>query len=1176
MYLARLELHGFKSFAQRTVLTFNSGLTALVGPNGCGKSNIVDAIRWVLGEQRARLLRADRMEQVIFNGSKTRKPLGMAEVSLTFHNDRGLLPAPYTEIRITRRLYRDGYSEYLLNGVLCRLRDIQELLWDTGMGTDAYSVIELGMVEGLLSEGAEGRRRLLEEAAGITRFRQHRQLALRKLDNTAADLARVYDLIAEVERQVRALERQARKAQERQRLEARIWALERRLLEHEQETLNRKWEELQERLRAVEAESSLAQTERAQRAAELGSLEERLSALEEHLGQDQAERDRQAEALQRLQAERLRKELSLKHIEERTRQLAERIEALETREGALTERQRQIAAELAQLQGELGELQTAWQEAETALLERKSALEAARKSWEQVRAERDRLTRQLYEIRLEIERRSSDRAQRAARLETLEGARATLQTELLRRQERLQTLAEQNERLQAAWEVHVRKQTELEAEQAHRERRLQSLKTEQEATQARLAHLEAEERWLEEFLSAHEGFGAPVRFLLSRPNAGIRPWPVLDLLEVDPADEAALSAALGPLAEALVVETWQEALEGARLLRESGQGKALFIVLEGLPESAPWPEIPPGAVRLAERVRPRDPRWKGLRDQLLGAVAWVPDWENISSLTARYPDLLWVSPNGDRLEGPAYWRTGGDEASFVLNVFSARRRLKELKRLRRALMARSAELETSLSEEARALEVLKEALKEHARALRDLERGRERISQEQARLEAEHRLLKKEDEALERERQALEQSRPEWETKQLEQSASEISYALARQEALYTHWEGRVRELETAWTEALTAEQAARLAYAEAHNRIEALSREAEPLARELLQLERERDEAYRRRMSALEELENLRTELRGLEAELQGHQVALKALQRRCLEREAMIRELRAQLRRHEASLRDTERRLSVLGELRQELLVACARLETERAHLEARRAELEARPSTEEIQADLFDPQAAAAELEHARTRLAEIGPTNALALEAYQEERERLRFLYAQRDDIEAAMRDVRRTLEEATEEAHRRFRQTFEAIREHFRTVLGLLFEEVEEADLRLSDPSNPLESDVLPYLRPRGKRPSSIQQLSGGEKALTALALLFALYLVKPSPFCILDEVDAPLDDANTMRFLRLLEGFRDRTQFIVVTHNKRTMEAAETLYGITMEEPGVSKVVAARLLEVPS
>ena len=1176
MYLSKLELQGFKSFADRTVLHFDPGITAIVGPNGCGKSNLVDAVRWVIGEQRARVLRSERMEHVIFNGTARRRPVGMAEVLLTIENTRGILPLHYSEVTIGRRLYRSGESEYLLNGTPCRLRDIQELFMDTGMGAGAYSVIELKMIEDILSDNAQDRRHLFEEAAGITRYKLRRTQTLRKLDATRGDLTRLRDLIEEVRRQVNTLKRQADRAERYRRYRGELRALEQALLRHDYDRLREQanaleglLDEVQTRLReartryeTLEAEQTELQQQLTQTEATLEAAQKRLHTLQHRLQALESESRLLDERLRaaRSEQERLRREAKeAEHQEQRLQQ------ALEAAEAAVREAMPRYEA------------------AEAALRQALEARNAAQHALEQQR-ERVRETRRLLqqaEQTLHEARRRLDR--QSNRRELLEQERKRLNAEQKTLGAQLQTLeAEQEETLrkrETARQACEQLRKEIEALEAHRQELRQQIAARDEALhrlERRLEAVRAEARLLEQVLTAYEDFPEAVPFLARTPGWTEAPLQtVADLLGIAPELQPALDAALGEQAAWIVVATEEEARQALRLLREAEKGRATFIVLEGLAAPAE-PAAIPGARPLLDHVRLARPELRPLAASLLHDAYLVDNLETARRL-ARATPARFFTPQGEWIDSRNWWHGGSLQAprSPLSGRLDRRERLAALQDEATSLETKIARLRDERATLEQQLQALpfgarQQALREAEQTLRALEQQatrqevtRETLRQRLAALEARRAQLDDEQETLNAELQTLRQA-----LAQAEQAATERQAALQEAEAA-------LQQAETGYRTAMEQLNQAQLQAAETRNRLENLRREQQQLRQRLEGLQRRQQERAeqqeklatrlaqdQKRRRAIEAERNARSaELPPAEAEVQQLRQQLVTL-RTAFERvERQLRELRRayeqeqqQERQYQVQLAETRTRLAALAEHARE-------------HLDVDDPSRLPEPPAE------FDVQQTREQIETLRRRMANLGTVNELALEQYREEKERLDFLLAQQQDLESAEATLETTIQEINQTAAARFLETFETIRRNFQELFRELFGSDARADLVLADPNDPLESPIEILARPRGKRPSTLAQLSGGEKALTAIALLFALYLTKPSPFCILDEVDAPLDEANVERFMRLLRSFAHDTQFILITHNLRTMELSDRLYGVTMQEPGVSTLVSVRLEE---
>jgi chromosome segregation protein len=1178
MYLSKLELQGFKSFADRTVLYFDPGITAIVGPNGCGKSNLVDAVRWVIGEQRARVLRSERMEHVIFNGTARRKPVGMAEVLLTVENTRGVLPLHYSEVTIGRRLYRSGESEYLLNGTVCRLRDIQELFMDTGMGAGAYSVIELKMIEEILSDNAQDRRHLFEEAAGITRYKLRRTQTLRKLEATRGDLARLRDVIEEVQRQVDTLKRQADRAERYRRHREALRALEQALVRHDYEqlrlqidALSNAHQEAQQRLREIRTRYAALEAEQETLRQQLAQVE---SALEAALAQ-QRNLQGQLQALEsetRLLEERLanaRREKSRfeQELAEARRLEAQLQQSLATVEAALQEA-------IPQRQQAETELQKAIQARETAqsiLMQRQSAVHQARRQLQQAEqtlheAQRqlDRLSNQREFLEQECKRIETERATITRQLQDLEAqqhqlsaqqAAARQQLEILR--EELATLQTQQEQLQAAYEAH-RQQLH------HVERRREAVL--------------AEIRLLEGLLSAYESFPDAVPFLARTPGWSNAPLEtVADVLGIAPELQPALEAALGERATWIVVATEAEAQRALDLLGNAQKGRATFIILERL-SPPPLPLELPGAQPLLAHVRLARPELRTLAALLLHHTYLVDDLEAARQAALATPaPARFFTPSGEWIDSRGWWHGGSTQpprASFSSRL-DHRDRLAALRQEQQVLEEERARLQQAMQRLTQTLQNLPleqqhNALQKAEQTLRIQEQHLLRLNIEQENHRHRSEALKKRANELSKEQTALEAALATQQEK-VHQAESDLRrYQAALEEA-----EGQFRQAEEAYHAAMEQLSQVQLRAAEARNRqenleqerrqikqrLDGLHRRQQELAHQLAQWTQRLREDQDRREAVRQEQEALNTAQPPIEAEVQRlrtHTLELRAAAER-LERQ--LRELRrayeeAQQQAQQYDLRLTEARTRLEG-----LLVHS------REHLGIDNPHQLPDPPSD------FNAGQAREEVERLRRRLETLGVVNELALEQYDQEKPRLDFLLAQQQDLESAEATLQTTIGEINQTAVKRFLETFETIRRNFQQLFRQLFGDDAAADLKLLDPNDPLESPIEILARPRGKRPSTLAQLSSGEKALTAIALLFALYLTKPSPFCILDEVDAPLDEANIERFMRLLRSFADHTQFILVTHNLRTMELADRLYGVTMQEPGVSTLVGVRLQE---
>lgn len=1172
MKIKRVEILGFKSFVEKTVLDFPQSITGVVGPNGCGKSNVVDAIRWVMGEQSAKNLRGRSMEDVIFGGSETRKPLGMAEVSLVFSNADGLAPPKfrdYAEIMVTRRLYRNGDSEYLINKTPCRLLDITELFMDTGVGARAYSIIEQGKIGMILNAKPEERRFLIEEAAGVTKYKSRKKTALRKIEATKQNLLRLGDIVSEVRRQMNSLRRQAQKAQryrafreELKKIETRF-ALERyRELQEEHDQVARREREQQRMLeeasgRLEEGEVRLEELRLGQvaREKEVAQAQERvfhltaeIQKVEGHIelgGKELAGLDRQKE---RLAAE--------------TEEIAGRLVALDQEEEALRESQTAFGEELAGEQRRLADEER--QVEDLAGLEQELAgrLEEARTGLYALLTDLSRMGTQYEEAQRRLEgleeRASRNRAEAVTVREQMEEAEeliAALETTLENFRQRRAFLQGEEERLKETL-LSLRRRLE------ENENTLLVRREELNRHRSRLESLQQLER-------SFEGYGAGVRTLLGEASfQGRFGSMVADVLEVPASYEVAVEAVLGDRLQALPAAA-EEALPALAFLREKG-GRCTFL-LPGAARS--FPRFQSGTP-LLDLVQPR-PGSEQVVAALLAGVFLVDRLDPF--LAAPLPvGITLVTEAGETLSGRGEL-TGGGRESLDQGVLHKKREIKELA----ALVERSAAEVETLQEERRslrdALAAAEEEQREAAAALHrkelkvvDSEKDLTRLREDAGRLLERLEVLSLEEDQLHEEREDLQrllQDASRGRAEQERQKAAQEQTVTRLQEELQI----RRRELEMV-REHLTA---LKVSVASIREREEGNRRSLERLAaareelygrQALLKGQSEEGEEEKEHLRA--ELERLRTELDLLFRRREEEKARYEQLRERFEEGSGRIEEQEEWLKKLRAQLGDAREGLSAQQLRGRELVMEAEHLR--QAILDRYRLDLaEGLPEPGEP----FDAGQGERRLEELRRLIDDLGEVNLTAIEEFKELEERFQFLTSQQEDLRQSLEDLQKAITKINRTTRKRFRETFDQVNAKFQEVFPRLFRG-GRAELKLTDEEDLLETGIDIVVQPPGKKLQNVTLLSGGEKALTAVALIFAIFLIKPAPFCLLDEVDAPLDDANIGRFNEMLCEMARDSQFIFITHNKRTMEIAETLYGVTMEEPGVSKLVSVRMNEV--
>ena len=1155
MRLTKLEIHGFKSFADRIEMVFEPGVTAIVGPNGCGKSNVSDAVRWVLGEQRAKTLRGAKMEEVIFQGSSARRPVNVAEVSLHFENDDGSLDIPYREVVITRRLSRSGESEYFLNSSPCRLRDIHDMVRGTGLGADSGVVIESKMVDALLSDRPDDRRELFEEAAGVGLYRDRKRSAERRLEETATDMARIDDLISEVQSQVRSLARQRKHAERHGELMARRFTLEVAHASREMDAWRGDLLRLEERVTSLRTEVPGEEERlRSAESARDAALAARTTAEARRTELGRLVND------QRESTQQLRGEIAV--AEERLRNSTSRRERAEEerREGdAVAGR---VSTELERASAELAQLEAALAAADEALggharheEEVRAALSVARSNVEHG----DRTLRELREElhRADLDRQSSERerSETAARRSTLEAEQAHLidAAEASRRD----LAAAEDAAAIAATRVA---ETTVAADDARdfalraRERenaaRTDLLRADElhTASVAKLNALEALER---------ERVGlapAAARLLKERGifGEGAVLGPLSDFISADANSAGLVERFLGATVNAVLVRD-RAVAEAVRAWHASAEpGPLLLLPVDSLVEQpADASDLPNGLGRLVAASSPAS----GWVRSLLGRV--TPMESGTAFVDAR--GAIWL-PAAESGPGPLRRRAEIVELKqAVTNSAIARHNAAAAAESERATLA-AAE---------RAAIVAQEAATQAARAnveAADHSAALARQHQRAAREAAEARAL------IERlgEREASTASRLET----LASSAQEIGARISEHEAAVSAAREMLVTAEQRQDEARDQRTASQIRRAQAQAQLEVAVDRRRHLSDEFASATG-RLESLQLELTTLSSADTqLSQQLSQWQSDLDARQATLEDAEQKLADAELAVREVDARLTSDEHALTEMRHHVAALGEELHSAELRYTELSGRRTAIRER-LEAEWKKPVDELLAGAetleLDDETLRAEAAIVREQLDALGPVNPLAIEEHEEETKRLEFLTTQRDDLNSAKSSLQQAIREIDTTARELFLQTFVKVRENFRNIFMTLFGG-GECDLRLENPESPLEGDIEIHASPRGKRTQRIHLLSSGEKALVALSLLFGIFLTKPSPFCLLDEVDAPLDDQNIGHFVRMLNRFKANTQFIVITHNPRTTtEAADAVYGVTMQEPGVSSLVSVRM-----
>ncbi|MDZ7772325.1 MAG: chromosome segregation protein SMC [Balneolaceae bacterium] len=1170
MYISELELQGFKSFAYKTRIRFDSGITAIVGPNGCGKSNVVDAMRWVLGEQRPTMLRSSTMSNVIFNGTSKKNALGMAEVDLTFVNNKGLLPTEYNEVTISRRLYRSGESEYLINGTTCRLKDIHDLFMDTGMSSDAYSVIELKMVEEILNDRNNDRRRLFEEAAGVTRYKDKRKKTFRKLDDTMGDLQRLEDILSEVRKKVNSLEKQAEKAKAAKEYREELTFLDKALHRFEYANIQEELEPLQERIANAEKEKK----EIMGSAEELEQAAEKARATLTDKEREQSEAQRRVNQLQS----------SIRDLETSLKITREKISNEEGVIGQYTKDIEQGEADLEELRGLFKSTRKKLEGFDSELERAENNLEASKERYAEIQKE-------FTEAREELEKLEKERARCTEKIGELQNRRVRLESRIENSEDdderiageidglekRIEEIAGEREELKKkhheaaeSRDRQEKKRTEARGRREELSRRVEELKEKRRGLRSNLDSLQSEIELLQELAASNEAFPAGVRYLLEEHAGNFETLEVLsELISTDQAHAVALEAALGEALNYVVVESLEDARRAARLLKEHEKGSATFVPLDRLSDDYESLEGSlAGAVDCPDRCRP-------LARLLLGHVKMYDTveqaWEEVAVTRG-----AGVTPEGEVVTSGRFLKSGSTGRNAGIRV-GLRDRIESLEDRAGAARSDLDDLEKELGEvqEERGnidVQALETDLREREQEVRGLETKLSELDSRQEiyrknieELRGRREKVGKDADELREELGELEPRRRE-----LEQRRGELT---ERQEAR----RGELKELEEERSIAQNRYNDARLKHQDLKNKVENHEKEIRRAESGIASLKERLEHRSEKTEEARERIREYKSSIAESEEQLEALKQKKNEADKELEAAEESSAKARGRINEVEKELKEVRRRKEVNMELIHHLSMAREKFEMQAENLSDHIWETYDM-LMDQIEVELPEdrkPDEVKERLAFLRQKLNKIGEVNPLAIEEYEEEKERLDFYEEQIGDLRQAEEELRETIEEINKTATERFNTTFEKIRENFVDVFQTLFSEDDHCDLVIDEEAeDPLEATIEIKANPRGKRPSTINQLSGGEKTLTAIALLFSIYLVKPSPFCVLDEVDAPLDDANIERFAAMIKRFSQDTQFIIITHNKKTMSKAEMMYGITMPETGISRLVGVKMDEV--
>ncbi|WP_462266023.1 chromosome segregation protein SMC [Mucilaginibacter sp.] len=1175
MQLTRLEVKGFKSFGDKITINFDEGVTAIVGPNGCGKSNVVDSIRWVLGEQSTRMLRSEKMENIIFNGTKSRKPANLAEVSLTFDNTQNILPTEYSQVTLTRKLYRTGESEYRLNDVQCRLKDITDLFLDTGIGSDSYAIIELKMIDEIITNKEGSRRNLFEEASGISKYKLRKKQTFARLKDTEADLERVQDLLFEIEKNLKTLENQAKKAERYYRLKEQYKELSIALASIRIGTFGQS-------LAVIEQQEQQQQDNKLAIITEADQLEaniqkQKLDSLtsEKNLSVQQKATNEFVAKIRSYESERKIKNEQLKFEQARETRLMQDLEQDKTQLNHVLYTLKRLAEDCLRDEDNLQTLQNQVADLKAAVDELRDGQNDARNELQELTSINNRLQNQIYKLEKDLDilhiqqqaleqesrRNTEDASGREIELSRFNQAIAELQ-------HRSETTAQQH---QAAVDFEQALQQKISDTEA-------AVVAEKEALNQQSRRLDAKQNeynLTKSLVDSLEGFPESIRFL-KKNAAWVKKAPLLSDIIFCPEDcRVAIENYLEPVMNYFVVNTYEDAIEAINLLSQSARGRAQFFILENYKEQS-FTVAPVEAEGLvaALSVIESDTVYHPLCNYLLRNVYLIDDNAYTVIDSQPLPGQMMLLGKSGKFSKSKFTMSGGSAGLFEGKRIGRGKNLEllaeSLKLLQTGIQQHKNRIEQLQSE----LIALKQAGKaaEIKQIQQELNRLHTELIMVQTRQEQHQTFItgshnRKED--IARKMEAITQ-----EIQSLTPQLAELKAQKEIQQDTVIDSQQAYNELAETITVQSNRYNQQNIAYHQQQNRVSGLQKDIE--YREVQQ------EALEKRIDQnTAELEKAKAALLQHAAQSSTPDDDLLAMYEQRDELEKATRQAEQEYYTMRGNITEAENSLSQLRRKKEQAELIENELKDKRNNLRIELNALKERLSVEfniDIQ-DLLEaePDAAINEDElrertqKLKRQIDEYGAINPMAMEAYQEMNQRYEFIQTQKKDLAEAKQVLLNTIQEIDDTAREKFMSAFIMVRENFIKVFRSLFNEEDSCDLILTDPQHPLESDIDIIARPKGKRPLSINQLSGGEKTLTATAILFSLYLLKPAPFCIFDEVDAPLDDTNIDKFNNIIRKFSDQSQFIVVSHNKKTIASTDVIYGVTMVEQGISRVVPVDL-----
>ncbi len=1163
MRLKSLEIKGFKSFADKTVLNFDEGITGVIGPNGCGKSNIIDSIRWVIGEHKISNLRSENLESLVFNGSKTRSASGLAEVSLTFENTKNLLPTEFNTVTITRKYYKSGESEYRLNDVACRLKDIHNLFMDTGVSTDSYAIIELGMVDDIIKDKDNSRRKMLEQAAGITIYKTRKKEAKLKLDATEMDLARIEDLLFEINNQLKSLESQAKKAEKYFEIKKEYKEISIELAKAALEGFNITYRDLNEQQqqevdKRIELETNIAKEEAALEQEKLAFVEK-----EKALQQMQHAYNEMLDKVRNKENEKSLSSQKLQHLKERQTNLHEFIQKASGQLSGLQESIGFTGRQINDEEQKLKDLEVLLEDLKKTVEQKRGIFDEKRSTIDNLRRENQSIQRNQFDaekkvavadtsilnLQRTIAQIQEEKTQRQSQITQLQADKKLKEEELSQKQLGLQQLQEEHEFTK---EQILQTQNMLEGlrnKLAEENRKLDAKKNEHDL--------------LKSLIDSMEGYPESVKFLHKNTNWNHTAPLLSDIIYVKEQYRAAVENVLEPYLNYYVVNNLIEGLQAVHLLDDNKKGKANFFLLDKFTEAVNAHQ-PEGTIPALDVVE-IDGQYAKLAAHLLGNVFIA---ENEDALQNSNGAVV-LEKTGKYVKGK-YSLSGGSVGLFegkkIGRAKNMEKLIKEISVQEKIVNESKAEIQLRHNEVISFNNQLKEnAIKQTQQDINNLtnhvfslQNKTENLLQLETTSSSRVAELELQ---LQNNHDAISSTRIE-----LEGFNSQLNALLEKMQLLETDYTTAEEE----YNQASSTFNDNNLLFTKQQSKVISTKQELEFKTNQLNDLTLQVENSTVQLNESTENIEQTAAELKELELLLVNMLQNKEVEEKKLNEADQEYYNIRNILTEKESELRNKQKSKEGIDHLLNEIKDKLTDLKLQLAGMKER-LNVEFKVDLDSIIDEARTGDIPLEDLkeknERMRKRLENMGEINPTAIEAYTEMKKRYEFIMEQKNDLVTAKDSLMQTIQEVEATANQQFLDTFNKTRENFQKVFKALFTDEDTADMILVDPENLAETAIDIVAKPKGKRPSSIGQLSGGEKTLTATALLFAIYLIKPAPFCILDEVDAPLDDANVGKFTNMIKQFSENSQFIIVTHNKMTMSAVDVIYGVTMQEAGVSKLV---------